>query len=332
MGEGPVDGRSEPLSGARLLVAPEVTDAVVRGLAERTGRTVQRFDAARFDAAQTDAARSGPTEPVVYVGAELPAELRASGRLRWFHSVNAGVDRLLDSGPWPAGALLTRSVGRMGERIAQYVLAWILAECQAVPEFVAQQERAEWRRIPSELAAGQSAVVYGTGRIGTAVAGLLHGCGIGTTGVARTATEPRPPFGTVVATDDRAERTALAGARWVVSTLPLTATTEGFFGPERFAAMSGATFLNVGRGGTVDLPALDGALRAGTVRGSVLDVLPHEPAAPDADCWRLPRTVVTSHSAGITADDDVLTDFTACWDALRAGRTPELAVDVARGY
>lgn len=82
----------------------------------------------------------------------------------------------------------------------------------------------------------------------------------------------------------------------------------------------------------MDLGALEGALRGGGVRRAVLDVLPEEPAAPDDPVWRLPRTVITSHSAGITADEDVARDFAACWEAVREGRRPGLTVDVERGY
>lgn len=271
--------------------------------------------------------RGGPADggPYAYVGAALPEALRGDGLL-WFHSVNAGTDALLGAGPWPAGALLTRTVGRMGERIAQYVLAWVLAECQSVPEFAAQHARGEWRRIPSELVAGQTAVVHGTGRIGSAVAGLLRSCGIRTVGVARTPREVLPGFDAMARSDEP------VAARWVVAALPLTGATAGYFGADRFAAMGGATFVNVGRGATVDLGALEAALHAGTVGRAVLDVLPDEQAAPGDPCWRLPRTVITSHSAGITADDDVVTDFAACLRELTAGRIPALAVDTARGY
>ncbi|MER7725076.1 NAD(P)-dependent oxidoreductase [Streptomyces sp. NPDC096323] len=302
----------ELLARARLLAGPEVGPAMEQALERITGRPVER-----------DGAAGGG--PYVYVGAALPDALRGDG-LVWFHSVNAGTDALLGAGPWPSGALLTRTVGRMGERIAQYVLAWVLAECQSVPEFAAQHARSEWRRIPSELVAGQTAVVHGTGRIGSAVAGLLRSCGIRTVGVARTPREAPPGFDEMVAAD------APVAARWVISALPLTDATAGYFGADRFAAMGGATFVNVGRGATMDLVALEAALHAGSVGRAVLDVLPDEPAAPGDPCWRLPRTVITSHSAGITADDDILADFTACLRDLTAGRMPALAVDTGRGY
>lgn len=310
----------ELLARARLLVAPGLGECLVRELERITGRGAAPLE------------DGGPADgPLLCVGAALPEALRTD-RLLWFHSVNAGTDPLLAAGPWPAGALLTRTVGRMGERIAQYVLAWVLAECQSVPEFAAQHARAEWRRLPSEPVAGQTAVVYGTGRIGGAVAELLRGCGVRTVGVARTARTGPPPPGFDRVAGAGGDAGELAGARWVISTLPLTAATEGFFGAGRFAAVRGATFVNVGRGATVDMRALEAALRGGGVRRAVLDVLPEEPAAPGDPVWQLPRTVITSHSAGITADDDVAGDFAACWEAVAAGRRPELAVDTGRGY
>ncbi|MEU0066875.1 NAD(P)-dependent oxidoreductase, partial [Streptomyces albidoflavus] len=113
---------------------------------------------------------------------------------------------------------------------------------------------------------------------------------------------------------------------------PLTDATRDFFAGPRLSALRGATFLNVGRGATVSLPALGRALAAGHVRTAVLDVLTDEPPAPDHPVWELPRTTLTSHSAGITAGTDITADFRACWEALRAGEAPELAVRIGRGY
>ncbi|MFJ8863197.1 NAD(P)-dependent oxidoreductase [Streptomyces sp. NPDC102451] len=308
-----------PLARARLLTSPSVAPAVVHELERITGRPAGPEHP------------TAPDGPFVYVGDVLPEALRTPGLL-WFHSVNAGTDALLAAGPWPEGALLTRTVGRMGERIAQYTLAWVLAECQSVPEHTAQHSRSEWRRLPSELAAGRTAVVHGTGRIGAAVGSLLRACSVRTVGVGRTPRAVPAGFDRVVLAGSDEETAALAEARWVVSALPLTGATERFFDAARFAAMEGATFINVGRGATVDMAALEAALHSGAVRRAVLDVLPDEPAEPGDPVWRLPRTVITSHSAGITADEDVVADFEACWEAVGEGRTPALAVDTGRGY
>jgi len=309
----------DALARARLLTSPSLSLALVHELERITGRPAG------------SGCSEEPGGPFICVGDALPEALRTP-RLLWFHSVNAGTDALSAAGPWPEGALLTRTVGRMGERIAQYTLAWVLAECQSVPEHAAQHSRSEWRRLPSELAAGQTAVVHGTGRIGSAVAGLLRACSVRTVGVSRTPRAVPTGFDRVVPAGSEEETAALAEARWVVSALPLTGATERFFDDVRFSAMRGATFVNVGRGATVDMSALETALHGGQVRRAVLDVLPDEPAGPADPAWRLPRTVITSHSAGITADEDVVADFSACWTAVAEGRTPALAVDTRQGY
>lgn len=325
---------AEDLKRAVVLVDTELPDSLLEALGTITGRPVARWTGMPSDGWDGGATSDGcdgalSAKPLVYVGPGLPPSLDPE-RLLWFHSSNAGIDGLLRAGPWPTAVLLTRTVGRMGERIAQYVLAWILAECQSVPVFLAQQRHAQWRRVPSELAAGQTALVYGAGRIGARVGALLRGSGIHTVGVTRTARTGVPAFDRTVTAEEA--DTLLGQARWVVSTLPSTPRTEDFFGAARFTAMRGATFINTGRGATVDLSALASALAAGTVGGAVLDVLRAEPPGADDAVWRLPRTVITSHSAGITAPEDVIDDFTACWAALSQGRRPELAVTPAQGY
>ncbi|MGW4902728.1 NAD(P)-dependent oxidoreductase [Streptomyces albidoflavus] len=314
------------LDRAALAVGPGTAPAVAGELAALTGRPVLGYDA---EGRITGAEGGAPDAPLVLVGATLPPALRGDPRVRWFHSVNAGVDALLDGG-WPAGVLLTRTVGRMGERIGQYALAWVLADCQGVPGHLARTAARAWRREPSELAAGQTALVYGTGHIGTAVASALGAAGVHTVGVGRAEHAPDGPFDERITAGE--DGPWLGRARFVVDALPLTDATRDFFADARLSALRGATFLNVGRGATVSLPALGRALAAGHVCGAVLDVLTDEPPAPGHPVWELPRTTLTSHSAGITAGTDITADFRACWEALRAGQAPELAVRVGRGY
>lgn len=303
------------------------------------------------------------TGPRVHVGPALPADA-GPRRLLWMHSTNAGVDGLLRAcGPagWPAGTLLTRTVGRMGERIGQYVLGWVLADCQDVVGFLHQHEARVWQRRPARLAAGERAVVFGTGGIGTAIGRALRAVGVRTVGVART---PRPAdggdgrggsggsggsdgcggFDGVVTLDavlreaarpaGEAGETArvLAGARWLVNALPLTPATERLLGAELFAAAGGAALINVGRGATVDTDALAAALASGTLRGAVLDVLPEEPAPPESAVWDLPRTVITSHSSGPTTEADIVADFRTAWTCLTTGELPPLTVRPDAGY
>jgi|GEM_PF-1096732 len=339
---------------ARIVVDPALPDGVLRGIAQAVAETgaPEPTGAAPSGGAPSGRApavgrlvpdrlvpdRAADAGPLAYVGPALPAGLRDDPRLVWFHSSNAGVDAALASAgggaAWPERVLLTRTVGRMRERMAQYVLGWVLAECQFVPEYVAQQAAREWRRLPGELAAGQLAVVVGAGEIGRAVGAALRANGIRTAGVSRSRRAAAEAFDEVLTARELlvGEDDLLGRARWVVGVLPLTSGTREFFGAEFFARLRGASFLNIGRGASVDLAALESALTAGQVRSAVLDVLAEEPAPPDAPCWRLPRTVVTSHSSGVTDDADVVADFAAARRALAAGRTPALTVVPARGY
>lgn len=313
----------QELDGAVVTVAPGLPEQVREGIAQITGRPL-----------------GSGHGPRVHVGPRFP-EQAAGERLLWVHSTNAGVDALLKARtPWPREVLLTRTVGRMGERIGQYVLAWALAELQDVSGFLHQHRTRTWNRLPTELADGTLAVVLGTGRIGSAVGAALQRCGIRTVGVARS---PRatPGFDEVLALGAPQEPAggpapglaeALARARWVVDALPLTPGTRGLVGTGILGALNGATFFNVGRGETVLTDALARALDAGSVGHAVLDVLPQEPAQPDSPAWDLPRTTLTCHSAGPTTHEDVTADFRAAWQALRAGELPALTVRVAAGY
>lgn len=139
-----------------------------------------------------------------------------------------------------------------------------------------------------------------------------------------------PGFERVVARDEALE--LLPEAQWLVAALPLTEHTRDYFDAEFFRRCRGAGFINVGRGATVVFDALKEALDTDRLSTAVLDVLAHEPPGPDDPYWQLPRTVITPHTAGVTAESDIITDFTRCWVSLSQGRVPDLAVDLKRGY
>ena len=72
--------------------------------------------------------------------------------------------------------------------------------------------------------------------------------------------------------------------------------------PTRFARMKpGASFYNIGRGTTVDQPALIAALSNRQIAGAYLDVTDPEPLPPDHPLWRAPNCFITpTPAAGTT--------------------------------
>jgi len=65
----------------------------------------------------------------------------------------------------------------------------------------------------------------------------------------------------------------------------------------------GASFINTGRGRTVNEPELIDILRARPDLTALLDVTFPEPAPPDSPLWSLPNALLTSHIAGSIHDE-----------------------------
>jgi phosphoglycerate dehydrogenase-like enzyme len=85
----------------------------------------------------------------------------------------------------------------------------------------------------------------------------------------------------------------------VLDALPLTAETRHVFDAAALAAMRpSARFYNVGRGATVDEPALIEALRAGVIAGAALDVYEEEPLPASSPLWSMPNAIVSPHACG----------------------------------
>jgi phosphoglycerate dehydrogenase-like enzyme len=65
----------------------------------------------------------------------------------------------------------------------------------------------------------------------------------------------------------------------------------------------GITVVNVGRGSTVDEPALIEALQDGRVGLAVLDVVAKEPLPQDSPLWALPNVLLAPHTAAISSHE-----------------------------
>ncbi len=92
--------------------------------------------------------------------------------------------------------------------------------------------------------------------------------------------------------------TEVLACDFVSNHLPGTPQTRNFLQEPHFRAMKPtAWFLNVGRGGTVDEPALIRALEQGWIRGAGLDVLAEEPPRQDNPLLRMQNVILAAHTA-----------------------------------
>src|SRR5690606_18965514 len=96
----------------------------------------------------------------------------------------------------------------------------------------------------------------------------------------------------------------------------------------------GAVFINVGRGPTVDEPALIEALASGKLEGAGLDVTDIEPLPADSLLWSMPNVLITSHAVGVSPKkaERRTALYLDNFERFLGGRPLRNQVDRVRGY
>jgi D-3-phosphoglycerate dehydrogenase len=109
---------------------------------------------------------------------------------------------------------------------------------------------------------------------------------------------PPPPGVTQVGLDE-----LLARSDFVSLHAPLLPATRHLFDDAAFRRMKpGAFLINTARGGLVDTDALTRALAEGRLAGAGIDVLEHEPIAPDHPLLGQPNCLLTPHAGWFSQD------------------------------
>jgi phosphoglycerate dehydrogenase-like enzyme len=170
----------------------------------------------------------------------------------------------------------------------------------------------------------------GTGDVGAHVGRLFKALGCTVTGVSRTGQGDAAVFSAVQRTDALA--TAVAGAQWVILTLPLTPETRGMVNADVLRACAGAVLMNAGRGAVVDESALPQALAEGWISGAALDVFEVEPLPATSPLWDDPRVMISPHVSGLTTIEGAANGFLECLATFERGEVPKWVVDRDRGY
>lgn len=272
----------------------------------------------------------------VVIGEPRTEKIRQAKNLKFVQMTWAGAD-IYTRGGFPQGIKIANASGAFGSVIAEYVIGAILCVYRRFPEYVENQKVCIWRDAGAERTIeGKTALILGTGDIGSNIAKRLSAFGTKNIGIRRTGA-PAQYFDEMHTLSNI--DALLPRADLVIGCLPNTKETGHILNYDRLCLMkSDALFINVGRGSLIDTDALIRALEERRIAGAILDVLENEPLAADSPLWKMPNVLITPHISGRGFGHDPATEkkvWDICLENLRrylSGEDIINEIDFARGY
>ena len=246
-------------------------------------------------------------------------------------SIGAGVSHILDDPTLdPKIPVLKLTDSRLNQSMWEYLLAAISYQAMQLPAYGYQQEQKQWQELPPRGFDSVTVGIFGLGNIGRFVAEKLATLGFVVKGFANS---PKEITGVEVYTPEDTTDEVMGSLDIVVSILPLTPSTVGFFDAAFFARLKeGVGFINVGRGPQVEEIELIQALDSGRLSHAWLDVFVDEPLREDHPFWTHPKVRVTPHIASITDPRSVAAQIVDNYRRATKGLALENVVDRESGY
>jgi phosphoglycerate dehydrogenase-like enzyme len=266
-------------------------------------------------AASTSVLVAGQTDPAlasadIAFGQPDPIDCLRYPNIKWVEVSTAGYTRY-DTPEFletfrTRGSAFTNASAVFADPCAQHVLAMMLSlGRQLLPSHRDQLTDQSWhyeeRRYHSRLLTDQSVLMLGYGAIGRRLTELLAPFGMTLYALRR---QTRSETGVRIVPETELTR-VLPLVDHIVNILPANPATAGYVNARRLACCRPtAKFYNVGRGTTVDQPALAEALRSKKISAAYLDVMDPEPLPPAHELWTTPNCYITPHTAGGRHDQD----------------------------
>ncbi|HSW16759.1 MAG TPA: glyoxylate/hydroxypyruvate reductase A, partial [Ramlibacter sp.] len=214
--------------------------------------------------------------------------------------------------------------------MTEYVCFSVLALHRDMPTYLDQQRRSEWHEHPVRPAHTRRVGVMGMGTLGRAALAQLRQLGFDCAGWNRS--RRNEPGVHCYAGPNELEE-FLARTDILVCLLPLTPETRGILSRKVFDALpSGASLINVGRGGHLVEADLLKALDRGHLSAAILDVCEPEPLPAQHPFWRHPRIWLTPHVASMTQPETAVESVLENLRRYESGLPLNGLVDRDRGY
>jgi len=313
-----------------LMIVPSLDPAQRAGILEAAGpdtTLVETKDSARQRAEIVDAD--------VLFGRVSNDTLLLNRRLRYYHSIGAGVDAILSPELVRSEVILASEKGGVGIHLAEHALALLLTLTRGLHTAIRQPDYALREPIRLEQRELYEATmgIVGFGGTGREVARRALAFGMRVLAVDIEDVPPEPGVEAIWKPDRLYEM--LGRSDVVVIALPLTKATRHLFTRDLFRRMRPTGILiNVTRGGIVYGDDLLAALDEGLLWGAGLAVTDPEPLPKGHRLWTHPRVIVTPHTAGGSPRraGRVIETFIENLRRLRTGEPLLAIIDKEKGY
>ncbi len=240
------------------------------------------------EVADADAIIGGPSQAVV----------KAARKLKWVQITSAGVKPYLHPELVNSAAVMTNAQTLSSAAIADHAFAMLLALTRNLDHFIPDRVNETWKggNYGLEELEGKTALVIGTGGIGSNVARRAKAFGMRVIGVDPEEFPPRLSFDRMVF-PDRLD-SAIPEANVIFVCAPHTKDSEGMLGPAQFDLMQrGSYFVAVSRGKLYDMGSLVKALDSKHLAGAGVDVTDPEPLPSGHPLWKFDNAIITPHVA-----------------------------------
>lgn len=296
-----------------------------RQAVERIDKTFRMVRIERGDAALLDPALAGTVRGIASMTVIDAAFIDALPELEIIANMGVGYDVVDARHAASRNVVVTNTPDVLTEEVADTTVGLLINAVRELPKAEQWLREGRWQRegayhLTQGTLRGRRIGIFGMGRIGLAVARRLEA------------------FGLPIAYHNRSKvdgvyayHPTLVGLAEAVDTLisvaPGTASTEKAVNAQVLKALGpDGVFVNIGRGSTVDEPALIEALQKGTIRAAGLDVFADEPRVPQA-LIDLPNTSLLPHvgSASVhtrNAMADLVVDNLISWFSGKGALTP----------
>jgi phosphoglycerate dehydrogenase-like enzyme len=258
-------------------------------------------------------------------------------RVKWVHSLSAGVEKMLTPEFVESPVPLTNARGVFKRSLAEFAVLGMLYFYKRVRRLVENQRAHQWDNFAVDFLNGKTLGVVGYGEIGRECAILAKALGVKIYAVRRNPelSANDPVLDRIFPSSEL--HAMLSEVDALVAAAPLTPETKHMLSDKEFSVMKPtAIVMNVGRGPVIDESALIRALQDKRIAAAALDVFEEEPLREDNPLWEMENVLISPHCTDRTQNPDWLDlsmqRFIDNFQRYTKGEPLENVVDKKAGY